>query len=175
MHTQALGRRRTEELDFVTQMCSTTPRSSPTLQIPLHPGAEPGPPIPVCQVSVLHQLPLPISCGAGICLLIPVAFYDVIQTKMAKGKHINPALSTNSDSHFWCLRLESWGWFCLEEPEGDLINAYKYLRGGGQKDGARLFSEVPSDRTRCTRRKFEHRQFHLNRRRHFLTSRVAEP
>ena len=30
---------------------------------------------------------------------------------------------------------------------GDLINAYKYLKGGSQVDKARLFSVVPSNRT----------------------------
>jgi len=31
---------------------------------------------------------------------------------------------------------------------GDLLNACKYLQGGCQEDGAKLFSVAPSDRTR---------------------------
>jgi len=57
---------------------------------------------------------------------------------------------------------------------GDLINAYKYLKGGCQKDGARLFSVVPSNRTRDKGYKMKHRKLHLNVRKNFFTLRVTE-
>ena len=57
---------------------------------------------------------------------------------------------------------------------GDLINTYKYLKGGCQEDGAKLISVVPSNTTRGNGHKLKHRKFCLNMRKNFFPLRVTE-
>lgn len=67
--------------------------------------------------------------------------------------------------------LKNRAWRGLRE---DLLTAYKYLMGRCQAHRARLFSVVPSNRTRDNGHKLEHRKFHTNTRKNFFSFRVPE-
>lgn len=70
-------------------------------------------------------------------------------------------------------RLRDLELFSMEKTE-EHNNAYKYLMGGSQVDGARIFSAVLSGRTRSNGHKPEHRKFHSKMRKKVFTVRVTE-
>ncbi|KAJ7420930.1 hypothetical protein WISP_45804 [Willisornis vidua] len=59
-------------------------------------------------------------------------------------------------------RLRELVLFSLKMRQRGPHNIYKYLNEGCQEDGARLFSGMPSNRTRGKEQKVMHRKFHLN-------------
>ena len=48
------------------------------------------------------------------------------------------------------------------------------MRGSSQEDGAKSLLVVPSNRTRSSGHRLEHRNFYLNMRKYFFTVRIAE-
>jgi len=66
-------------------------------------------------------------------------------------------------------RLRELGLFSLEKRRlrGHHRNASKYVQGGCQEDGARLFSVVPRDKTRGSGHKLKQRKLQLNMRKNF--------
>jgi len=73
-------------------------------------------------------------------------------------------------------RLRDLGLFILETRRlrGNLINACKYLKGESQGNGDRLFSLVPSNRTKGNGYKLKHNKIHKNRKKISFNVRVTE-
>ena len=62
----------------------------------------------------------------------------------------------------------------MRRLRGDLINVYKYLKCGSQRDMTKLFSVVCGDRNRGNSYKLEYRKFCTNMWRNFFTVRLME-
>ncbi|KAK4832774.1 hypothetical protein QYF61_025621 [Mycteria americana] len=92
---------------------------------------------------------------------------DILERVQQRATNINKGLQHLSHEE----RLRELG---LREGSGDLINIYKYLKGRCKEDGARLFSVVPSDRTRGNGHKTKQTTVCLNIRKCFSTVRVTE-
>jgi len=73
-------------------------------------------------------------------------------------------------------RLSELGLFSLKKRRlrGDLLNAYKYLKGGCQEDGSRLFSVLPRDKTRGNRHKLKPGKCQRNMKKNFFPLSVME-
>lgn len=67
-------------------------------------------------------------------------------------------------------RLKELGLFSLENRRlrADLINMYKFLKKESKEDGARLFSVMPSGRTKGNAYKLKHKKLPLNIRKLFI-------
>lgn len=70
-------------------------------------------------------------------------------------------------------RMRDLGLFSMMKLRGYLINAYKYLQGRSEVDGARLFSVILRDR-RGNGHNLECRKFQTNMRKNFFTLKVIK-
>jgi len=99
-----------------------------------------------------------------------VTWPDIKRRAQDPSANVQRPLSAAGDSLLYRLSFSLYPCY-----SGDLINVYKYLQGGGQEDGARLFPVVSSDRTRGNGHKLKPGKFQLNPRKNFFPLRVPEP
>lgn len=72
---------------------------------------------------------------------------------------------------FTCWKAEGVGLLYSreEKAEGDIINVYKYLKGGREEDGSRLLTAMLTEKMRGNRYKLKHGCFYLDIRKKSFT------
>lgn len=76
----------------------------------------------------------------------------------------------------WALstkELKEQGLFSLEVSQEGLVNLYTYLIGGSKEYRVRIFTVLPSQRTRGSRHKLKYKSFFLNVRKNIFTVTVV--
>lgn len=69
--------------------------------------------------------------------------------------------------------LKEQGLFSLEVSQEGLVNVYTYLIGGSKEYRVRIFTVLPSQRTRGSRHKLKYKSFFLNVRKNIFTVTVV--
>jgi len=135
--------------------------------------------------AVCHANVWPSSSALSVTSLVEIkkwkSCFPLLGSSVQEGQRNSRVSSAQGYQDDWGLPEAYPVWENAERPGtvhsgeevGSLTNAYNYLMGKSQVDGARPFSAVPSDVTRGNEQKLEHNKF-IWTWQNFFTLRMAE-